>query len=148
MAVGNGGLKKKIRDLERLTRREGIPATKKQEAERAIESYRQDLDKAASDKRVNRRAQKYKLVKFVERTKALRALKKADSGDDQLAYYYYVATFPTNYKYRALFADANVTEETHPYLKDVRARMASGELATGSDAIKNILEAQNVKKSS
>lgn len=142
-SVGTGRLRKKIRDLERLLNRDGIPATKKQEVERALVSYRQDLEAAKTDKTVSHRAQKYKMVKFVERTKALRGLKKENAGDAQLAYYYYVATYPPQQKYRALFASDAVSEETHPYLREVREKMKSGELGTGSDAIDKILREQH-----
>ncbi|GMM49608.1 Efg1 protein [Starmerella bacillaris] len=144
-SLGTGRIRKKIRDLERLLKVEGLPATKKQETERAIHSYKNDLEKAKESRTISKVSQKYKMVKFFESRKALRALKKPGAGDEQLRNFYYIQTYPPHLKYRALYASESYSVETHPYLKDVEAKMASGELATGEEAIKKLIRSSKKK---
>ena len=70
-------LKSKIRDLERLlARSEHLPAGIKIEKERALAAYKQDLEQAIHGKQRQHMISKYHKVRFFERQKATRALRK------------------------------------------------------------------------
>ena len=70
-------LKSKIRDLERLlARSEHLPAGVKIEKERALAGYKQDLEQAIHGKQRQHKISKYHKVRFFERQKATRALRK------------------------------------------------------------------------
>ena len=70
-------LKSKIRDLERLlARSEHLPAGVKIEKERALAGYKQDLEQAMHGKQRQHMISKYHKVRFFERQKATRALRK------------------------------------------------------------------------
>ncbi|KAL9119576.1 MAG: hypothetical protein Q9187_003873 [Circinaria calcarea] len=70
-------LKGKIRDLSRLLERSRtLPADVRIEKERALAGYKADLEKRAEEKRRKDMIGKYHMVRFFERQKATRALKK------------------------------------------------------------------------
>lgn len=70
-------LKSKIRDLERLlTRSEHLPVGVRIEKERALAGYKQDLEQAIRGKQRQHMISKYHKVRFFERQKATRALRK------------------------------------------------------------------------
>ncbi|KAI9679793.1 MAG: 18S rRNA maturation protein [Caeruleum heppii] len=70
-------LKKKIRDLSRLLEHsQSLPAGLRIETERALAGYRQQLAAADSEKRRQKMIKKYHMVRFFERQKATRILKK------------------------------------------------------------------------
>lgn len=115
-------LKSKIRDLTRaLQHSDHLPAGVRIEKERALAGYKQDVAKISEDKRKNEFVKKYHMVRFFERQKATRALKKlqrrldaspADTSEhDQLAKEVQDATVDVNYtiyhplteKYQSLF---------------------------------------------
>lgn len=140
--AGTSKIRKRIRDLERLLKKPGLAATKKSEAERAVAVFKAELDTAQHRKSEIKTARKYHMVKFVEKKKALRALKKDGAGDEQLAAWYYITQYPKDKKYRALYANEaaqKATPETHWFLRDVHERMASGELKSGPEAVQEII---------
>ncbi|KAG8534215.1 uncharacterized protein KY384_001059 [Bacidia gigantensis] len=70
-------LKSKIRDLSRvLERSEHLPADVRVEKERALAAYKQDLENALEGKQKQKMISRYHMVRFFERQKASRNLKK------------------------------------------------------------------------
>ncbi|MCJ1479744.1 18S rRNA maturation protein [Lambiella insularis] len=70
-------LKEKVRDLSRLLdHSKTLPADVRVEKERALAGYRLELEKAQDEKRRAEIIKKYHMVRFFERQKATRALKK------------------------------------------------------------------------
>ena len=71
------GLKTKIRDTERLLKRvDDLPADVRVEKERALAGYKQDVESLAQEKLRSKMISKYHKVRFFERQKATRILKK------------------------------------------------------------------------
>ncbi|KAL8796775.1 MAG: hypothetical protein Q9195_000858 [Heterodermia aff. obscurata] len=70
-------IKHKIRDLKRtLERSENLPADVRVEKERALAGYKLDLEKNEHEKRKQQMIKKYHMVRFFERQKATRRLKR------------------------------------------------------------------------
>ncbi|KAE8451230.1 hypothetical protein EG329_004394 [Mollisiaceae sp. DMI_Dod_QoI] len=70
-------IKKKIRDVSRrLERSENIPADVRVQDERALTAYEQELAAAEAEKTRQKMIKKYHMVRFFERQKATRLLKK------------------------------------------------------------------------
>ena len=70
-------LKSKIRDVTRLLgHAQDLPLDVRIEKQRALAGYKQDLDKAQREKERQRIIKKYHMVRFFERQKATRNLKK------------------------------------------------------------------------
>ncbi|KAL8933903.1 MAG: hypothetical protein Q9211_005519 [Gyalolechia sp. 1 TL-2023] len=70
-------LKSKIRDVTRvLEHAHNLPLDVRVEKERALAGYRQELEKAQCDKERQRMIKRYHMVRFFERQKATRNLKK------------------------------------------------------------------------
>ncbi|CZT03639.1 related to rRNA-processing protein efg1 [Rhynchosporium agropyri] len=70
-------IKKRIRDVSRrLERSENAPADKKLEDERALIAYQQELADAEAEKIRQKMIKKYHMVRFFERRKAERQLKR------------------------------------------------------------------------
>lgn len=136
--MSSNKLSRKIRDIERLLTRDTLNATKKAECERALKAYKSDLESVRKNHKEAQRAKKYHLVKFVEKKKTLRKLKK-DPSVDNLALYYYVSTFPKHLKYQALFAgEEPATKETHRYLASIYDQINNNELDTSQEFIKSL----------
>ncbi|KAL8707861.1 MAG: hypothetical protein Q9225_007692 [Loekoesia sp. 1 TL-2023] len=76
-SVSVNALKSKIRDVSRvLEHAQDLPLDVRIEKERALAGYRQDLEKAQNEKERQRMIKKYHMVRFFERQKATRSLKK------------------------------------------------------------------------
>ncbi|KAH8658660.1 hypothetical protein BGZ60DRAFT_493079 [Tricladium varicosporioides] len=70
-------IKKHIRDISRrLERAEDLPADVRIEDERALAGYRQELGEAEAEKTRQKMIKRYHMVRFFERQKATRAIKK------------------------------------------------------------------------
>ncbi|ESZ98010.1 hypothetical protein SBOR_1623 [Sclerotinia borealis F-4128] len=70
-------IKKKIRDVtRRLERAQDLPADVRVEDERALAAYQQELASAEAEKIRQKMIKKYHMVRFFERQKATRQLKK------------------------------------------------------------------------
>ncbi|KAG4031175.1 hypothetical protein MFRU_010g03000 [Monilinia fructicola] len=70
-------IKKKIRDVTRkLERAQDLPANVRLEDERALAAYQQELASAEAEKIRQKMIKKYHMVRFFERQKATRQLKK------------------------------------------------------------------------
>ncbi|MCJ1417008.1 18S rRNA maturation protein [Xylographa parallela] len=79
-------LKSKIRDLSRLLdHSKDLPADVRIEKERALTGYRADLEGAQNEKRKADMIKRYHMVRFFERQKASRALKKLTKQLDATA---------------------------------------------------------------
>lgn len=138
--AGTSRIKKRIRDLERLLAKPGLAATKKSEAERAVAAFKVELSTAQHKKVEIKNSKKYHMVKFVEKKKSLRNLRKKTASDKELAAYYYILLYPRDKKYRALYAgETPATGETHPFLKEIQNRMDSGDLERGPETISKII---------
>lgn len=74
---GAAKVKKKIRDIQRLLRKDNLPADVRHENERALKALQVDLDNTQARLRAAKNAKKYHMVRFFERKKALRKLKQA-----------------------------------------------------------------------
>lgn len=73
-------IKSKIRDINRLLgHSDHLPAGVKIEKERALAGYKQDLENAYNEKRKQQMIKKYHMVRFFERQKASRNLKRLKS---------------------------------------------------------------------
>ncbi|KAI4169222.1 MAG: hypothetical protein LQ348_007319 [Seirophora lacunosa] len=76
-SVSVNALKSKIRDVNRvLEHAQRLPLEVRIEKERALAGYRQDLEKAQHEKEKQRMIKRYHMVRFFERQKATRNLKK------------------------------------------------------------------------
>lgn len=77
-------IKKKIRDIERLLKKDTLPATVRTDNERALKALRVELDNANFNHRAQKNAKKYHMVRFFEKKKAIRKLKQARKTLDEL----------------------------------------------------------------
>ncbi|KAL9599359.1 MAG: hypothetical protein Q9219_003892 [cf. Caloplaca sp. 3 TL-2023] len=76
-SVSVNALKSRIRDVTRvLEHAQDLPLHIRIEKERALAGYRQDLDKAQNDRDKQRMIKKYHMVRFFERQKATRSVKR------------------------------------------------------------------------
>ncbi|KAI9811275.1 MAG: 18S rRNA maturation protein [Thelocarpon impressellum] len=145
-------LKKKIRDTGRLLERaEAMPADVRLNHERALAAYTQELAAADAEKRRQKMIKKYHMVRFFERQKATRLLKKlrktlaaSSSAEDRQALerrvheadvdLHYALYCPLDEKYTALYAGrpadaATETGSEKPELwREVERRMEEGTL--------------------
>lgn len=140
MGGGSAKIKKKIRDIERLLRRDNIGADTRLENERALKALKVELEEAHARLNEREMAKKYHMVRFFERKKALRKLKQATKDlkkleDDNAEKkelkkarrvlkhaqidMAYVLLFPKNEKYLSLYPNANESSEaqTNPKAK-------------------------------
>ncbi|KAJ3109480.1 18S rRNA maturation protein [Physocladia obscura] len=120
---GIAGIKKRVRDTERLLRRGNLQATAKQELERRIKALNLELTIKTRELNEAEISTKYKYVKHVERTKVLRKitklekeLAKLDNPKDTIKHdlesdlaqqrlnLAYIEFFPKDMKYVSLFA--------------------------------------------
>ncbi|PRT54869.1 rRNA-processing protein EFG1 [Wickerhamiella sorbophila] len=143
--AGASKIRKRIRDLQRLLRKPGLSATKKVETERALASFEQDLEKVKTRNVEKKNAQKYHMVRFFDKKKAIRRLKH--DGQEALADWYYVTTFPISEKYSALYAEG-AAGHGHAYYQAILARIESGELEKSPEAVAKILNKIKPKKAS
>lgn len=85
--IGEGStkVKKKIRDIERLLKRENLPADVRIENERALKALNVDLQNAQLNLRAKKIAKKYHMVRFFEKKKAIRKYKQAKKALDEVS---------------------------------------------------------------
>ncbi|KAG0688971.1 18S rRNA maturation protein [Pichia californica] len=72
LAHGSSGIRKKMRDINRLLQRENIPADMKIANERALKTLELELEKTQEDQLERKMAVKYHKVRFFEKKKAKR----------------------------------------------------------------------------
>lgn len=135
---GAAKAKKKIRDIERLLKRDKLPADVRAENQRALKALKIDLESTQDHLKSKKIAKKYHMVRFFERKKALRKLKQAKKAYDEVAEkevkkdikkarkvvrhceidFAYTVLFPKNQKYISLYpnTDSNV-DMSNPKVK-------------------------------
>ncbi|TGZ85512.1 hypothetical protein EX30DRAFT_300011, partial [Ascodesmis nigricans] len=142
-------LKKKIRDLERLLARPNskLTADARAENERALQAFKYELGSASKDKREQALARKYHMVRFFERQKATRKLKKLKRELDETenptedlrtrvhdaeVELNYTLHYPRGEKYISLFKDPGnndkVKQKRDSIKQDIARRMEEGTL--------------------
>lgn len=70
-------LKKKIRDVERLLKRDSLNGTTRTENERKLKALKVQLANSSLNLQAKKNAKKYHMVRFFEKKKAVRKLKQA-----------------------------------------------------------------------
>ncbi|RCK65189.1 rRNA-processing protein EFG1 [Candida viswanathii] len=135
MGSGSAKIKKKIRDIERLLKKNAkLPADKKIEYDRALKALRVELQNSQVQNKAKVISKKYHMVRFFERKKAVRKLKnlrkefeevlktevrkdikkarkQVKHGEIDLAY---VILFPKTEKYISLYPSPNDEDQTDP----------------------------------
>lgn len=135
--VGVSKLRKKLRDLTRVLKKNQFDATKKAATERAIEAVKAELNDLVKNKKVRELARRYHMVRFFERKKAMRRLrrvvKEEPDNKEKLqiaeAGWYYVNQFPIEKKYVAIFV--NEKAEKPDFFKEILDQVKKGELPSG-----------------
>ncbi|KAL7273813.1 18S rRNA maturation protein [Rhizina undulata] len=146
-------LKKKIRDVERLLKKSSRPlsATVRSESERALEAYKHELKHAQSSFRDQKIAKKYHMVRFFERQKAIRRLRKLQRSlttpipDDATLKAQilnaqidlnYTLHYPKGEKYISLFkdptAESKMSEKRELIRKEIAQQMERGTLGAAT----------------
>ncbi|ESW98452.1 hypothetical protein KL918_005176 [Ogataea parapolymorpha] len=74
---GSSKIKKKIRDITRLLKRDNLASNVRIENERALEALKSELATVQTNLKAKKLAQRYHKVRFFERKKAVRRYKKA-----------------------------------------------------------------------
>lgn len=77
-------VKKKIKSIEGLLKRDTLPADIRIEKERALKALRIDLKNTYFNMKTKERAKKYHMVRFFERKKAVRKLKQATKAYEEV----------------------------------------------------------------
>jgi len=132
----NTSASKRLRDMERMLAKHGqhLPPGKRREKEEEIASL-----KAVLVARTNRRKEaeivkKYRMVKFFEKNKLEKRLKKIAAGDTEFKKedvqrdLKYVKNYPRNEKYVALFPKSGHTAESRRKVDEMRARIEGRQL--------------------
>ncbi|CAK7900883.1 rRNA-processing protein Efg1p [[Candida] anglica] len=128
---GAAKLKKKIRDIGRLLKKDTLPAHVRVDNERALKALQVELQNTERDLKAKNTAKKYHMVRFFERKKAIRKLKQAMKAYDEVAKtevrkdikkarkvvrhsevdVAYVVLFPKEEKYISLYPNAKENED-------------------------------------
>ncbi|EPY52488.1 rRNA processing protein [Schizosaccharomyces cryophilus OY26] len=140
-------VKKKIRDNERLLKKEHLPANVRVEHERALAALQDQLQVIQLEHKKLKYYERYKKIRFFERKKAERHIKQLEKrlGDssvnvsekdkvkEKLHKYRvdlkYIKEYPPLVKYVSLYAEGNVeaTEETRKKIwREMEERLLSG----------------------
>lgn len=82
LGAGASKLKKKIRDIQRLLKRQNLPADVRIENERALKALNVELADVQQNLKQKTIAKKYHMVRFFEKKKAVRKLKQAQKTYD------------------------------------------------------------------
>ncbi|WBW73541.1 rRNA processing protein Efg1 [Schizosaccharomyces osmophilus] len=140
-------VKKKIRDNERLLKKENLPANVRVEHERALAALQDQLQGVQLEHKKMKYYERYKKIRFFERKKAERHIKQLEKRledpsvdisekgkmKEQLHKYkidlLYIKGFPPLVKYVSLYAEgtADSTEETRKKIwREMEERLLSG----------------------
>lgn len=133
LGSGVSKIKKKIRDIERLLKKENLAADVRVENERALKALKVELKNSEVEMKSKKTAKRYHMVRFFERKKAIRRLKNAkralkqamESKDEKeekkaktIVYQnevdlIYVILYPKSEKYISLYptSDAHESED-------------------------------------
>lgn len=77
MGTGAAKIRKKIRDIERLLKKDTLPAHVRNENERALKALKVELQNTQHNLKAKQNAKKYHMVRFFEKKKAIRKVKQA-----------------------------------------------------------------------
>ncbi|ODV95076.1 hypothetical protein PACTADRAFT_50895, partial [Pachysolen tannophilus NRRL Y-2460] len=77
---GKSKLKKKIRDIERLLKKDNLRSDVRVNNERALKTLKADLTNTELNLKAQKISKKYHMVRFFERKKAIRKLKQAQKN--------------------------------------------------------------------
>ncbi|PIA18796.1 hypothetical protein COEREDRAFT_79368 [Coemansia reversa NRRL 1564] len=146
--------KKQIRDVSRLLNREGLPSTARVELERRLKALTIQKTQLTNSQKDKANASRYHMIKFFERRKVERMLKRIDKQlkqdiaensqklvaekQDLLVSLNYTIYYPNEFKYISLFpADSSSTTEDTAEKRDsirlsVRKAMEKGDLPKDS----------------
>lgn len=83
LGSGVSRIKKKIRDIERLLKKENLAADVRVENERALKALKVELKNNEVEMKSRKTAKRYHMVRFFERKKAIRRLKNAKKALNQ-----------------------------------------------------------------
>ncbi|CAH2353940.1 rRNA-processing protein Efg1p [[Candida] railenensis] len=131
LGAGASKLKKKIRDIERLLKKDNIPAHIRVDNERSLKALKVDLVNTQNSLKAKEVAKKYHMVRFFERKKAIRKLKQAMKSFEDVSKtevrkdikkarkvvshsevdVAYVILFPKEEKYISLYPNAKAGED-------------------------------------
>ncbi|KAJ3084360.1 18S rRNA maturation protein [Rhizoclosmatium hyalinum] len=155
---GVAGIRKRIRDAERLLRRPKLPATSKQELERRIKALNRELTEKARSVNESEIEQKYKFVKHLERKKVLKKITKIEkqiaelstseaATKDELSAELaqqrinlaYIEFYPKDMKYISLFP-TNADEATPAAPITNKKKRKEPEAALTSDELRNLIQ--------
>ena len=78
-------MKKKIRDIERLLKKDKLPADVRTENERAVKALKVELQNTQFNLKAKQVAKKYHMVRFFEKKKAVRKLKQANKNLEDIS---------------------------------------------------------------
>ncbi|XP_062516440.1 uncharacterized protein LOC134191833 [Corticium candelabrum] len=146
--------KQRARDIKRLLKRDNIPATVRQTQERVLALLETEVKDEQDNRKVKKLAKKYKMVRFFDRRKLTRKLKKVNRQisvckdeseratlSEQLDVlrkeYNYVTHFPADKKYVSVHPVGGcLNESSRRQMADVQADIhslvASGKLPDAS----------------
>ncbi|CUM62783.1 uncharacterized protein PRCAT00000341001 [Priceomyces carsonii] len=85
LGSGTSRLKKKIRDIERLLKKNNLPADVRNENERGLKALRVELEHSQVSSKAKKTAKKYHMVRFFEKKKVVRRLKQAKKNLDEVS---------------------------------------------------------------
>lgn len=145
----NATASKRLRDMERMLAKHGqhLPPGKRREKEEEIVSL-----KALVAARTNRRKEaeitkKYRMVKFFERNKLEKRLKKDGRNPEKRAIIerdlYYVNNYPRGEKYIALFPKGGHSAESQRKVDEMRARIEGKQVEEAGDNKNNKNDAED-----
>ncbi|KAL1918363.1 uncharacterized protein VTP21DRAFT_3023 [Calcarisporiella thermophila] len=155
--IGNSAVKKRIRDLTRLLRKENLRADVRVEKERELKALKLRLDDLSLKEKERKLATRYHRVKFFERRKVdrkinqlqrkLASVASEDERKDLEAQIFeqkvnlnYIMHYPKLEKYVSLFPKENVddpktTEKREAIRNQIRDAMQRGEIGDGLDKL-------------
>ncbi|KAJ3057180.1 18S rRNA maturation protein [Rhizophlyctis rosea] len=155
---GASGIRKRIRDTERLLKKANLPANTRVELERRLKALNIDLSKLQRSDLEEKLHKKYKYVKFVEEKKINRKVsalqKKLETSSptesktlqkdlsERLTDLAYIKYFPRDMKYISVVADNEGSTKTEDQRSAIRkfieeARSA-GKLDQGAFAVRRV----------
>ncbi|KAK6462531.1 rRNA-processing protein EFG1 [Scheffersomyces coipomensis] len=77
LGAGSSKIKKKIRDIERLLKKDNLPANVRVENERSLKALKVELGNTKLNLKAKEISKKYHMVRFFEKKKAVRKAKQA-----------------------------------------------------------------------
>ncbi|TPX74677.1 hypothetical protein CcCBS67573_g04060 [Chytriomyces confervae] len=158
---GISGIRKRLRDTERLLKRPNLQATAKQDLERRVKALNTELMLKQREANETEIMNKYKYIKHVERKKVLRKITKlekslappTDDSDDapldkdekelleselaeQRVNLAYIEFFPRDMKYVSLFPTTATPAETETSKSNSKKRKAASSDSLSADDLR------------